>query len=144
MKCGFAERCTRNKAGRLIERSEFATYYEANAKRIHAREHQYKRRQAIVEHGYGILKRQWGYYFISTKKTIEHAAADVGLMFTALNLRRIFNILPQNLLQAYLKGLVRFFMGLFALLSCYSSDLPKAIFNNSSNVLFIKLRLQTN
>jgi hypothetical protein len=116
LKCDFAERCTRNKAGRLIERSEYAPYYEANAKRIQIKEALYKRRQAIVEHGYGILKRQWGFYFISTKKTIEHAAADVGLMFTALNLRRIFNLIPKNVLQAYLKRIAFIFDTLNALL----------------------------
>jgi hypothetical protein len=100
----------------LIERSEYAPYYEANAMRIQAKEALYKRRQAIVEHGYGILKRQWGFYFISTKKTIEHAAADVGLMFTALNLRRIFNLIPKNVLQAYLKRLAFIFDSINALL----------------------------
>lgn len=116
MKCDFAERCTRNKAGRLIERSEYSPYYEANAKRIQAKESLYKRRQAIVEHGYGILKRQWGIYYISIKKTIEHAAADVGIMFTALNLRWIFILIPKNVLQAYLKGLTFIFNHLNALL----------------------------
>jgi len=37
------------------------------------------------------------------KKTIKHAAADVGLLFTAYNLRRIFNLVDQNLLKQYLK-----------------------------------------
>ena len=106
LSCDFAARCTKNQAGRLIERSEYAPCYEANAKRIQIKEALYKRRQAIGEYGYGILKRQWGFYFISTKKTIKHAAADVGLMHTALNLRRIFNLVPKNVLQAYLKGLV--------------------------------------
>jgi hypothetical protein len=116
LKCDFAARCTRNKAGRLIEWSEYAPYYEANAKRIQTNEPLYKRRQAIVEHGYGILKRQWGFYFISTKMTIEHAAADVGLMFTAFNLRRIFNLIPKKVLQAYLKRLAFIFDLLIALL----------------------------
>lgn len=98
--CLMASRCTSNQSGqRVIERSEYAPYYEANAKRMATKEHLYKRRQAIVEHTYGILKRQWGFYYISTKKTIQHAAADVGLMFTALNLRRIMNIIPQNELK---------------------------------------------
>lgn len=142
LKCGFAERCTRNKAGRLIERSEYAPYYAANAKRIQANEPLYKRRQAIVEHGYGIIKRQWGFYFISTKKTVEHAAADVGLMFTALNLRRIFNLLPQKTLQTYLKGLMHIFAQLFVLLGMHSFILPKANFPSPSASIFFKPRLQ--
>jgi hypothetical protein len=29
---------------------------------------------------YGVIKRQWGFYYIMTKKTIKHASADVGLI----------------------------------------------------------------
>jgi hypothetical protein len=39
-----------------------------------------------------------------TKKTIKHASADVGLIFTAYNLRRIFNLIDQNVLKQYLKA----------------------------------------
>jgi hypothetical protein len=66
----------------------------------------YKQRQAIVEHPFGTIKRQWGFDHIMTKKTIERASADVGLIFTAYNLRRIINILGFNLLQDFLRELV--------------------------------------
>ena len=69
----------------------------------------YRRRQAIVEHPYGVIKRQWDFYYIMTKKTIKHASADVGLIFSAYNLRRIFNIIDHNLLKQYLIGLVWFY-----------------------------------
>ena len=65
----------------------------------------YKQRQAIVEHPFGIVKRQWGFYYIMTKKTIKRASGDVGLIFCAFNLRRISNILDKNTLKAYLKAL---------------------------------------
>jgi hypothetical protein len=38
-------------------------------------------------------------YHITTKITIQHAAADVGLSCTAFNLRRLLNILPKNVLK---------------------------------------------
>ena len=44
-----------------------------------------------------------------TEKTIKHAAADVGLIFSAYNLRRIFNLIDQNLLKQYLKVLALYF-----------------------------------
>lgn len=44
-----------------------------------------------------------------TKKTIKHASADVRLIFTAYNLRRIFNLIDQNLLKQYLKVLALYF-----------------------------------
>jgi hypothetical protein len=64
-----------------------------------------KKRQSIIEHNYGILKRQWGFYYINTKKGINRASADVGLMFCAYNLRRIINLVDKNLLKKFLKEL---------------------------------------
>jgi hypothetical protein len=40
-----------------------------------------------------------------TKRSIKHASSDAGMIFTAYNLRRTFNILDKNQLKAYLKGL---------------------------------------
>jgi hypothetical protein len=44
-----------------------------------------------------------------TKRSIQHASADVGMIFTAYNLRRTFNILDKNLLKAYLKAFGLYF-----------------------------------
>ena len=66
----------------------------------------YKRRQAIVEHPYGTIKRQWGFSYIMTKKSMKRASADVGLMMTAYNLRRIINILGVERLRKYLEDLI--------------------------------------
>ena len=63
----------------------------------------YRRRQAIVEHPYGTIKRYWGLSYMVTKKGMERAAADVGLMFTAYTLKRIMNILDPAILKTYLK-----------------------------------------
>jgi transposase len=107
--CSCFERCTKNKAGRLIERTEHAEVIEANKLRIELNKELYRRRQAIVEHPYGIIKRQWGFYYIMTKRSIKHASADVGLIFTAFNLRRIFNIIGYSTLKKYLEVLAAFF-----------------------------------
>ncbi len=108
--CAFFERCTKNKAGRLIERTEHAELIEANRLRMQANKETYRRRQAIVEHPFGIIKRQWGFYYIMTKRTIKHASADVGLIFTAFNIRRIFNIVDKKTLKKYLEHLSLFFL----------------------------------
>lgn len=110
LSCHFFTRCTKNKNGRLIERSEHMDLIEANKKRLNEQLNLYRKRQAIVEHPYGVIKRQWDFYYIMTKKTIAHAKADVGLIFTAYNLRRIFNILDKNALKAYLKGFGLYFL----------------------------------
>lgn len=65
----------------------------------------YRKRQAIVEHPFGVIKRQWDFYYVMTKKTMNHASADVGFIFTAYNLRRIMNLTDQNLLKKLLREL---------------------------------------
>jgi hypothetical protein len=65
-----------------------------------------------------------------------------ALLLTALNLRRIFNILPKNVLQVYLKGLACIFGQLFVLLGFHSFVLPKALFQSQSAALFFAPRLQ--
>jgi transposase len=107
--CHARTECTKSKTARLIQRSEFAEYYEANHINTLEKEQFYRRRQAIVEHPYGTIKRQWGFNCILTKKGIRRASSDVGLMFLAYNLRRIGNILTRNRLQEYLRILVLMF-----------------------------------
>lgn len=110
--CMAHSQCTRSKNGRLISRSTFTEYYERNRKNYEEKERIYKRRQAIVEHHYGTLKRQWGFSYILTKKGISRASSDVGLMLVAYNLRRIGNILTHDRLKEYLRMLVSIFFDL--------------------------------
>ena len=119
MTCELYKKCTKNAKGRLIERSQYADLIYQNKVRIENNYEIYRRRQAIVEHPYGVIKRQWDFYYIMTKKTIKHASADVGLIFSAYNLRRIFNLIDQNLLKQYLKVLVQRFAVLTALFSAF-------------------------
>jgi len=108
--CHAHSNCTRSKKGRVIQRTTFAEYYEINRKNFQEKERLYKRRQAIVEHPYGTLKRQWGFSYILTKKGIERASSDVGFMFIAYNLRRIGNILTRDRLKEYLRILLSLFL----------------------------------
>ena len=109
LSCELFAKCTKNARGRLIERSEHADLIYDNKVRIENNYEIYRRRQAIVEHPYGIIKRQWDFYYIMTKKTIKHASADVGLIFTAYNLKRIFNLVDLNMLKMYLKRTALFY-----------------------------------
>jgi len=104
--CPFRSHCTRSKKGRLIQRSEYAEYYERNRINTFEKEHLYKRRQTIVEHPYGTIKRQWGFSYILTKKGVGRASSEVGFMFIAYNLRRIANILSPDVLKEYLRILL--------------------------------------
>lgn len=109
LKCQAFEKCTKNKKGRLIERSQYQQNVDNNAIRVEQNKETYKLRQAIVEHPFGIIKRQWDFYYIMTKKTIKSASADVGLIFSAFNLRRISNIIDKKTLIDYLKAITYVF-----------------------------------
>jgi len=131
-KCPLRSQCTRSQKERLIQRSEYADYYEANRINVKDKEQLYKRRQAIVEHPYGTIKRQWGFSYILTKKGIERAGADVGFMFIAYNLRRIGNILALNLLREYLRVFLTLFPAFYDLLkrkiSRFGVSFPPEVF----------------
>ena len=126
--CPALALCTKNKKGRLIERSEYQPYMDQNKANIERSPEIYKKRQAIIEHTYGIIKRQWGFYFVSTKKGIKRASADVGLMFTAFNLRRLINIIDKNLFKQFLGELASLFLSKTVLLKAFSSQLSNFIF----------------
>ena len=91
--CPVRESCTTSKVnGKVIQRSQYTQNIQDNAKRIAQSGNLYKRRQALVEHPYGTIKRQWGFDHILTKKGIQAASADLGLMLLAYNLKRLFNL----------------------------------------------------
>jgi transposase len=104
--CPVRNQCTRSRNGRMIERNRYTESYEINRNNVELYQLLYKRRQAIVEHPFGTIKRQWGFNYILTKKSITRASADVGFMFIAYNLRRIINIIGQKRLREYLNELL--------------------------------------
>ena len=90
--CPVRQNCTSSKLnGKVIQRSQYTQNIKQNAKRIAQSGELYKKRQALVEHPYGTIKRQWGFDHIITKKGIKAASADFGLIALAYNLRRLFN-----------------------------------------------------
>jgi len=102
LNCQVKEQCSKAKYGKGIQRSEYQKYINKNKELIDRNQNYYRRRQAIVEHPYGTIKRQWGFNYIITKRTMQRAEADVGFMFTAYNLRRILNIIGIEAFRSYL------------------------------------------
>ena len=91
--CPVKHLCTTAKHnGKIVQRSEFKQYIEDNAIQVQNNKELYRKRQAIVEHPYGTIKRQWGFDYIITKKGIKSASAEIGLMCIAYNLKRLFNL----------------------------------------------------
>ena len=133
LSCALMEQCTKNKKGRLIERSQHANLIHQNKIRIEQNKELYRKRQAIVEHPYGIIKRQWDFYYIMTKKTIKHASADVGLIFIAFNLRRIINLIDSNYIIKYLKQL---WLTLLSYLNQFKAILKQLFFSQTKITFF--------
>jgi hypothetical protein len=111
--CPVKPECSKAKYGKAIQRSEYTELINRNKERIEKNKDYYHRRQAIVEHPYGTIKRQWGFSYISTKKGKERASADVGFMFIAYNIRRIMNIVGKNALKKYLEVLILSISGIY-------------------------------
>jgi len=104
--CSVKDQCSKATYGKGIQRSEYHEYIEGNKERVELNKALYKQRQAIVEHPYGTIKRQWGFSYIMTKNSSKRASADVGLMMTAYNLRRIINILGIERFREYLQYII--------------------------------------
>ena len=108
--CPVGKRCTKSeKNGKIVQRRQYADNIEANRKRIEENPETYKKRQAIVEHPFGTIKRQWGFSYVLTKKYLNRASADIGFMMLAYNLRRIINIIGKEELREYLSILNNLF-----------------------------------
>ena len=81
----------KNSKGRPIERSEYESYLEGNRERVRLNRGLYRKRQEIVEHPFGTIKRQWGYTYTLLKGK-EKVSGEFHLIFTCYNLRRAISI----------------------------------------------------
>ena len=94
--CKVRAGCTRSKQGRMVQRSEYQPAVDRNKSNLQDHPELYRARARIVEHPFGTLKRQWGFDYILTKKGMASASSDVGFMFIAYNLRRLFKLLGKE------------------------------------------------
>lgn len=97
--CPFNDKCLgkkqlENSHSRSIERGEFEETVNQNDERYKTPEGKalYKRRQAIVEHPFGTIKRSSGYYY-TLLRGMEKVTAEFALVFTTYNMRRAVSIL---------------------------------------------------
>ncbi len=130
--CPVQTQCTKSRLnGKVVQRSEFTTHLEANRRRVENNEKAYKRRQAIVEHPFGIIKRQWGFNYIITKKFMERAEADSGFILIAYNLKRIISQIGMKQFRKYHLRIA----GLFSL-----KNRPKMVYKALLNTFSLKIR----
>lgn len=101
--CPVKQHCTGRKGGREIERSEYQDSVDANNERIQQQSDLYKRRQAIVEHPFGTIKRAWGYSY-TLLKGLKKVDGEMNLIGLIYNLRRVINIIGFQMMMEALNN----------------------------------------
>lgn len=110
-KCPWANICVSPGAqkasrGRSINRSIYEDGMDINDQAVAARKSEYKRRQAIVEHPFGTIKRQWGYNH-TLLRGIEKVKGEFSIIMLCYNFRRVISILGiKGLKEALLKSIL--------------------------------------
>jgi len=89
--CPLKNQCTKLPK-RIIHRSEYQDAVDINDNNIKTNPHYYKRRQAIVEHPFGTLKRHWGYTH-TLLKGLQKVNGEMNLIMLCYNFMRTKNIL---------------------------------------------------
>ncbi len=131
--CPVKEQCSKATYGKAIQRSQYQELIELNKTRVQENQTYYKQRQAIVEHPYGTIKRQWGFNYITTKRSKQRASADVGFIMTAYNLRRILNIMGVNEFKKYLQEVIALLLAFWAHIKLKIDQLGMENNGNSNN-----------
>jgi transposase len=90
--CELKDRCTKMKKGRVISRNLHQALLDEVDRRTKENKALYRRRQMIVEHPFGTIKRQWGFGHFLTRG-LASVKTEASLAFLAYNLRRVMNIL---------------------------------------------------
>jgi len=125
--CLLKEKCTKNKSGRMIERSEHQDVVDRNNKRLLTEKELYKRRQAIVEHPFGTIKRAWGFSYVLLKG-LRKVNGEMGLIFTAYNFVRVKNILGFDKFMQLLQDWQPDYSGFHFLLKFWLSKITSSLF----------------
>ena len=97
--CPLKNQCTKLPK-RIIHRSEYQDAVDINNNNIKQNPHYYKRRQAIVEHPFGSIKRHWGYTH-TLLKGLQKVNGEMNLIMFCYNFMRTKNIMGfAKMLQA--------------------------------------------
>ncbi|MDZ7910564.1 MAG: IS1182 family transposase [Rhodococcus sp. (in: high G+C Gram-positive bacteria)] len=123
--CRFQHRCLgktslEQRHGRMLERSGHQLAVDENRERMERPEgkEKYKRRQAIVEHPFGTVKRSWGYYYTLLKGK-EKVTGEYALVFACYNMRRAMTVLGVPELLEKMRGAKSLFWPVFEGLICF-------------------------
>ena len=103
--CVFRGKCTRNKRGRTMVRSEYDDAVErlrVRLKGLDGRE-KIRLRRMLVEHPFGTIKRAFNQGYVLLKG-LRKVRGEVGFTMLAYNMRRAINILGVGMLMGFIKA----------------------------------------
>ncbi len=132
--CPLKNQCTKLPK-RIIQRSEYQDAVDINDNNIKQNPQYYKRRQAIVEHPFGTIKRHFGFTY-TLLKGLQKVDGEMNLIMLCYNFLRTKNILGfdkmlaaiQNWQPDYSKIVCTLKRGFIK--SIYLQNKPSYIFNN--------------
>ena len=118
--CQFLKKCVSKSNqerhhGRYIDRYHTDTAVTKNKLQVDNNKALYKKRQAIVEHPFGTIKRQWGFDH-TLMKTISKVQTEFSIIMLCYNLRRAMSILGTSTLKMALKELDLILLNITAIL----------------------------
>ena len=102
--CPMKHLCTAREQGRMIERPLHQAYVDRNDNRVKKDMWYYKKRQEIIEHIFGTIKRQWDmdHTLVKGRKNVE---TEYRLAAICYNLTRVVSIIGIERLRKRLKRL---------------------------------------
>jgi hypothetical protein len=90
--CPLRNQCTKNKAGREIQRWEHEEILEDMQIRLKQEPEKYYKRRCLSEHPFGTIKRTMNAGFL-LMKGFEKVGAENSLIMLSYNIKRVMNII---------------------------------------------------
>ncbi|MGZ6520162.1 MAG: IS1182 family transposase, partial [Bacteroidia bacterium] len=89
--CEFRSKCTSNKKGRILTRRDGENALEDTKKRIKDNADMLQKRQELVEHPFGTIKRAFNQGYMLLKR-LPKVGAEISLTMLAYDITRVINI----------------------------------------------------
>jgi transposase len=133
--CPLKTQCTKLPK-RIIQRSEYQDAVDMNNTNIKQNPHYYKRRQAIVEHPFGTIKRHFGFTH-TLVKGLQKVNGEMHLIMFCYNFMRTKNILGFDKMLETIKNWQPDYSKVVCALK---TGFIKGIYNQNAALFFLQVR----
>lgn len=110
--CPNKDKCTKSSKGRIISRSKHQEFLDTIDARTAENMDKYLKRQTIVEHPFGTVKRSMDAGYFLTRG-LESVAGEADLVFLAYNMKRAINILGVKAIMEKIKAKASLIFSIF-------------------------------